>query len=426
MKGIQSTLVYVRSGAEDTYTAILEKAASRMAELQRTLSQESDEHGEKSAEARVEYEEAREVASAQLDLAFETLKTSSWRGLPADLDAYKSLMEACGRCGDTQRALLLIDLMKKDGFVLDGEILSCFVKAFAHEPTCLADAADIDLHSSLDFLPHASPEQSPARDSGQDAYSKALRKGLVALQNEHEDRPWLNLGGQLVRSRSESSDNDEMSSTVHSIDTERSSLVFDWIGGRDSRNRQAIAKRQKRRRRLKLSKEKKVTQMLATQLELGQTILELLCPDLEIDTNKQSCPHCSYTLSEDDVVQGWTPCSFEDFTTRCTKCGHRFVPHFSVTCSASTFKGSQGPGSALFCEFLSPWVVRKALHRIIKGEGVGIQGMLDPEWRSGTDIRATLYWNLIVLCRRYNLPFTFLLQGSVQGRIILPRPPEDM
>lgn len=80
-----------------------------------------------------ELEEAGEVASAQLDLAFEVLKTVSMRKLPADLDTYKSLMEACGRCGDTQRARTLVDLMKKDGFVLDGEILSCFVAAFAHD-----------------------------------------------------------------------------------------------------------------------------------------------------------------------------------------------------------------------------------------------------------------------------------------------------
>ena len=104
---------------------------------------------------------------------------------------------------------------------------------------------------------------------------------------------------------------------------------------------------------------------------------------------------------------------------------HKCVPNFSVSCSDPAFEGSQGKQSALFCELLSPWVLRKALGHVINGE-TGIQGMLEPEWRSGTDIRATLFWNLIVLCRRYRLPFGFLLQGSVQGRTILPRPPKEM
>ena len=136
-------------------------------------------------------------------------------------------------------------------------------------------------------------------------------------------------------------------------------------------------------------------------------------------------PHLQHVLSESDVVVGWVPCSFREYTTQCPKCQHAFVPHFSVSCSSPEFQGSQGPQSALFCEFLSPWVVRKSLQHIIKGE-TGIEGMLDPQWRNGTDIRATLFWNLIVLFRRYNLPFGFLLQGSIQGRLILPRTPNDM
>jgi hypothetical protein len=96
-----------------------------------------------------------------------------------------------------------------------------------------------------------------------------------------------------------------------------------------------------------------------------------------------------------------------------------------VTCASPTFEGSQGLKTPLYCEFLSPWVLRKELQKIIKGE-TGIEGMLRPEWRSGADIRATLYWNLIVLCRRYRLPFSFLMQGNFQNRLVLPRSPEEL
>jgi len=196
------------------------------------------------------------------------------------------------------------------------------------------------------------------------------------------------------------------------------------LGSSQSTNRLSVTRKRRRRRKMKFSSDKKITRMVSTQLDLGRSLLDYLYPDLQIMTNNQSCPHCSYVLSENEVVAGWS-CSFEDFTTKCSKCSHRFVPHFSVSCSAPTFKGSQGPGSALFCEFLSPWVVRKALHQVVKRD-VGIEGVLDPDWRSGTDIRATLYWNLIVLCQRYNLPFTFMLSGSVPGRTVLPRMPADM
>lgn len=149
-------------------------------------------------------------------------------------------------------------------------------------------------------------------------------------------------------------------------------------------------------------------------------------PGLAIDTDSDSCPHCSNVLCENDVVAGWSPCAFQDFTTKCPKCEHRFVPRFSVTTIAHDFVGSQGPQTPLYCEFLSPWVVRKELQHIVKG-AAGIIGMLDPSWRSGTDIHSTLFWNLMVLCRRYRLPFTFLLQGSFKdNRLILPRMPTDM
>jgi hypothetical protein len=107
-----------------------------------------------------------------------------------------------------------------------------------------------------------------------------------------------------------------------------------------------------------------------------------------------------------------------------------------VTCDALDFMGSQGIQTPLYCEFLSPWVLRKEFHRVIKGGDaverldaniqLGIYKILDPSWRCGTDIRATMFWNLVVCCRRYRLPFTFLLQGSFSNRLILPRKPDEV
>jgi hypothetical protein len=161
------------------------------------------------------------------------------------------------------------------------------------------------------------------------------------------------------------------------------------------------------------------------QIALGESLLSYVYPKYSIDTNSNACPHCSTVLNEDNIVSGWTPCEFEDFNTECPQCKHRFVPHFTVRCASSDFVGTQGKGTPLYCEFLSPWVLRKELEFIIHGMD-GVEGIVDPEWRSGTDIRATLWWNLIVAFNRYRLPFSFLFQGSFQNRLINPTPGDSL
>ena len=127
---------------------------------------------------------------------------------------------------------------------------------------------------------------------------------------------------------------------------------------------------------------------------------------------------------EEDIVNGWKQCDFEDFTTACPLCSHRFVPRFKVSCDSSTFEGSQGPGTPLYCEFLSPWALRKELGYII-GNSKSLHQILDPSWRSGNDVRATIWWNLIAMFKRHQLPFSFLLQGSFRNRLIHPVPQDQ-
>jgi len=52
----------------------------------------------------------------------------------------------------------------------------------------------------------------------------------------------------------------------------------------------------------------------------------------------------------------------------------------------------------------------------------GIESIIDEKFRSGPDISATLWWNMIVAFRRYKLPYIFLLQGSFHNNLILPSP----
>lgn len=78
-------------------------------------------------------EEAKATATAQLNLAFEILDLMKERELKADPVAYKCLIDACGRCGDTERATQLLTRMHEDGIVADGVVYSCLVSAFSVE-----------------------------------------------------------------------------------------------------------------------------------------------------------------------------------------------------------------------------------------------------------------------------------------------------
>ena len=81
----------------------------------------------------LQVEEAKATAKAQLGLAFEMLEIMRDRELKADPVSYRCLIDACGRCGDTDRATELLARMHEDGIVADGIVYSCLVSAFSAE-----------------------------------------------------------------------------------------------------------------------------------------------------------------------------------------------------------------------------------------------------------------------------------------------------
>ena len=397
-------------GPSSAHNSMSQMSQSDLSSRQQSLLDEDNE-------TLAEYEEARDVAAAQLDLAFDALRTMEGRGLNTDPDVFKSLMEACGRCGDQTRALELIQTMKKEGLVADKEILSYFVATFSHtEENCVSPTA---LESEI------LRQQSKRRT---DAYSAFLKRrfdfvgglrasvaGAMSSDDEYGDGKTSDIYSESGSEYSGTSSNDRDSSHTGSF--------LDWIAPGSSKK----AVRPKRRRRKRRTRKSKHLSSLATsdrlkkQIVLGESLLEFLYPDLIVDTSSETCPQCSQVMKEDHIVAGWKSCAFQDYTTGCPTCKHRFVPRFSVSCSADSFVGAQGPGTPLFCEFLSPWVMRKELNHVMSREN-GIDLILDPAWRNGNDIKATLWWNLIVLCKRQKLPFAFLLQGSFQNRLINPVP----
>lgn len=365
-----------------------------------------------------EYEEARAVAVAQLHLAFDTLKNMEMRGLLSDPDVFKSLMEACGRCGDTKRALELIEMMKRDGLAADQEVLSCFMAAFAHNDDDLGDDTSSERFGSV------------RRQRSSDAYSSFLKKNLQSMTRDtgKDAQPTTPVSDSDADScPSDHVSNSGSETTPSPIGAMGSipvgSAILDWFYPRELNSNMKARRRKRRRRRTKMmaDREGPLTDRLSKQIVLGESLLDFLYPDLKIDTDGDSCPQCSNSMTRNNVIAGWRPRAFQDVTTRCPQCQHRFVPRFSISCSAPTFEGSQGVGTPLYCEFLSPWVLRKELSHVIDGDK-GIDLILDPEWRSGQQVGSTIWWNLVALFKHYKLPFSFLLQGSFQNRLISPIP----
>ena len=168
--------------------------------------------------------------------------------------------------------------------------------------------------------------------------------------------------------------------------------------------------------------EQYVTDQVLRQILLGENLLEIVYPDISIDTDNEFCPRCNFYLSDDDVVAGWSAGNSQEYKTECPNCLTKFVPHFCVQSTLPSFVGSRGPSSALFCERLSPWVLKKELRSVISG---GIEDLLNPEWRERESKNAVLWWNLILSFMRYRFPFTFLLQGSFSSSLIAPTPDAD-
>ncbi|CAN0217421.1 unnamed protein product, partial [Laminaria digitata] len=111
----------------------------------------------------------------------------------------------------------------------------------------------------------------------------------------------------------------------------------------------------------------------------------------------------------------------------------------------SSFCGAQG--TPLWCEYLSPWVLRKEFHNVLSAYGVhyvcserfreGLGPAEDdkhPEkgrfssGGGGSDggaggaraVDQTVFWNLVVHFREQCLPITFLLAEAAQGGSAAP------
>mmetsp|Transcript_26779 Transcript_26779/g.37761 ORF Transcript_26779/g.37761 Transcript_26779/m.37761 type:complete len:1407 (+) Transcript_26779:119-4339(+) len=341
----------------------------------------------------LQIEEAKATGRAQLGLAFEMLTMMKKRAVRTDPEAYQCLIDACGRVGDTKRATELLARMHEDGIAADGVVYSCLVAAFSAESAWKQVSGD-----KAEDLPAWANSTSIEMDWNKLRAKKTFRENI---------REQIN----ALRGTGGEEDDD----------------VDDMYGATTyQRLKRMIKARRDAKRPVKIQQgvEFFVTEAVEVQIELGENLLEIVYPDISVDTDNETCPRCNFLLSDDDVVSGWTPNDSNDYTTSCPNCRQRFVPHFCVQSTSSTFMGSRGPASPLLCERLSPWVLQKEI-RSVMSDREGVENLLSPEWREEATKNAVLWWNLVLSCMRYRFPFTFLLQGTFEQNLIAPMP-EDV
>lgn len=332
------------------------------------------------------------------------------RKLASEAITYKSLIEACGRCGIAHRATQLLEMMTQDGLSIDSEVYYCFMKAFSHggtEATMSSHHAD-----TLSEVSAYAPSTVSAISSNEQVLNRRASCESSATIGSKLSKQSARFLGEI---------NHAMTSSL-----EENRRAF----------KTARSKRMSRLFKQTLTKEKDVivTKAVQTHLDLSNCILDDLYPGLAIDTASDTCPKCSCVLSQDSIILGWKPCEVKDFSTTCPSCKHKFVPKFSVKCSLDSFEGSQGQGTTLFVDYLSPWVLLRQIKNIIsqssscigaagvdKDSPKGVEAIIDPAFREGTGINATLWWNIVVAFKRFKIPYTFLLQGSFPGQqLIMP------
>eukprot|EP00804_Cyclotella_cryptica_P013105 CCRYP_002372-RA/>CCRYP_002372-RA protein AED:0.02 eAED:0.02 QI:172/1/1/1/0.66/0.75/4/39/1339 len=341
--------------------------------------------------------EVRETAKAELGIAFEMLKMMKERGLRADPEAYECLIDACGRCGDTDRATQLLSRMHEDGIVADGVVYSSLVAAF-------------------------SAENAWKRVSGE-SYEELPACFILFLEwanGASMDMDWNTLKVKkrtyidIVKEKMGASE-ENRSGDTHPMGLRN---TFNRIMARNNAKVEATKGISQQK-----YTEQYVTDQVLRQIILGENLLEIVYPDISIDTDNEFCPRCNFYLSDDDVVAGWTTGNSQEYKTQCPNCLTNFVPHFCVQSTLPSFAGSRGPSSPLLCERLSPWVLKKELRNVISS---GIENLLSPEWREKEAKNAVLWWNLILSFMRYRFPFTFMLQGSFSSSLISPTPDDDL
>eukprot|EP00612_Vaucheria_litorea_P002070 CAMPEP_0171456624 /NCGR_PEP_ID=MMETSP0945-20130129/3034_1 /TAXON_ID=109269 /ORGANISM="Vaucheria litorea, Strain CCMP2940" /LENGTH=904 /DNA_ID=CAMNT_0011982081 /DNA_START=1282 /DNA_END=3996 /DNA_ORIENTATION=- len=348
--------------------------------------------------------ERLKAAKCALGVGFEAIDIMMKGNLNIDEVIYRTLIDACLRCGDSERAIAAVEIMMGAGIRPDAAINSCLIEACSMDETmCQGNPFDL-----LDWskLQTSATENSLSKKSDLSNQSKLFNRkksnsnANSGVQNETKSvfKRWIN----RLRDSPDPSKEHTPRSRINSNDlTKKPTLKSSAYQNGDRTDRFKI------------------------QTKLGDQLLKVIFPDLVIDLESETCPRCGYKLSSADIKSGWERNS-NTYTTTCPnrKCYNadegprKFAARFSVHSTSADWIGSTDEGSVLWCVYLSPWVLRKEVHTILKEYGVRF--MCSSEFRQLSSNNATIFWNLVIHLRENKLPLTWLLAGVFAETLIGP------
>ena len=165
------------------------------------------------------------------------------------------------------------------------------------------------------------------------------------------------------------------------------------------------------------------TSRLVRHMINSENLLGTLYPNLEIDLSHPfgtCCPNpkCCKPQSMEQIFMGFSK-DPNVYTSKCYSCERSYVPRFTVQCDLPDWDGSEkrGPGSALWCELLSPWVLRKEVFSVLFVDGV--KALMSDKALSGDALKAShnavVFWNTIIAFRLRGLPYSFLLASTLEA-----------
>lgn len=238
-------------------------------------------------------------AKAQIDLAYHTLSLMRLRKLPPEPAVYKSLIQACGNAKVTHRAPELMEMIARDGLATNSEIYTSLIAAFSNGseagPSALAmiyngdNVSDVSSSHGGSHMP------------------------LMDATSEH---------GSMVSDLTPPGSTNS-GSTKSKMKSFRSSLGNKKV---NPFKRHAAPKRLSSSANLTKKNHMRVNSAIAKHIQLGESLIESIYPDIKMDTDSDACPKCAKTLSEDQIIMGWTPCASKEYETECPSCKAKFVP----------------------------------------------------------------------------------------------------
>jgi len=396
---------------------------------------------------------AQETVFYHLDVLFEILEFMKESQVKVDVMSYQALMAVCSQCGAAKHAAKVVSFMKADGIspnvgtygALVQSITTKMASSTVFESSPGVHSDDQVKSRKRSCIKHHKEENSQINSSimtpSKEKEECGVFSGIFSSNAAEKPTPKVkrkSLGFFETKHLQKDTSSTEDASATHTNFNGTPLSVF-----RDGSAKHSPFYS---------------LHPLDEQLERSRQLLSEIFNTLEIDVDQQVCPHCQAKITFENVQRAWTN-DLNTYTIKCPHCllskknlqnpigffsktsdsvlskirfwkpsipekaseliqksksngGASFVARFSVSYRRATNYSEEGSIETriqLQCEFLSPFVLRKELDRMLNDESKEDTFCTKQFWL-GNQSTSTIFWNLLMLFKKYELPFAFLLE----------------